>query len=230
MKEEIAALHQQGIWTLVPMPPDKNLVGCSDNAAVQQVIDYLSTKFDIKDLAKAIKGQALADFLADHPIPADWKISDDLPDDEVLYIDIFPTWTMFFDGSARANRAGAGVVFMSPQRFQMAINLKITALELVTQLLQKFDTVTLEHVPRKENQMADSFANLALTMTLGEGKTVDVPICQRWVIPLVTKMLLDDANVISVLPIDAEEWRRPLIDYMEHRRLPDDPRHCSEIR
>ncbi|KAM1575818.1 hypothetical protein ACFX10_032212 [Malus domestica] len=33
--------------------------------------------------AKAIKGQALADFLADHPIPADWKISDNLPDEDV---------------------------------------------------------------------------------------------------------------------------------------------------
>ncbi|KAM2661275.1 hypothetical protein EV2_023607 [Malus domestica] len=56
---------------------------------------------------KAVKGQALADFLADHPIPADWKISDDLPDEEVFYIDIFPIWMMFFDGSARADGAGA---------------------------------------------------------------------------------------------------------------------------
>ncbi|XP_070677927.1 uncharacterized protein [Malus domestica] len=106
--------------------------------------------------AKAVKGQALADFLADHPIPADWKISDDLPDEEVFYIYIFPTWTMFFDGSARADGAGAGVVFMSPQRhilpysfqlselcsnnvaeyqaliigLQMVINMGITALEI----------------------------------------------------------------------------------------------------
>ncbi|KAM1093649.1 hypothetical protein ACFX2B_008633 [Malus domestica] len=57
--------------------------------------------------AKAVKGQTLADFLVDHPIPDDWKISDDLPDEEVFYIDIFPTWMMFFDGSARADEAGA---------------------------------------------------------------------------------------------------------------------------
>ncbi|KAM2609247.1 hypothetical protein TB1_037484 [Malus domestica] len=44
--------------------------------------------------AKAVKGQALADFLADHPILVDWKISGNLPDDEVFYIDIFPTWTI----------------------------------------------------------------------------------------------------------------------------------------
>ena len=58
-------------------------------------------------LAKAIKGQALADFLADYPIPTDWKISDDLLDEEVFYIDIFLTWTMFFDGSERVDGAGA---------------------------------------------------------------------------------------------------------------------------
>ncbi|KAM1845732.1 hypothetical protein ACFX13_020001 [Malus domestica] len=209
--------------------------------------------------AKAVKGQTLADFLADHPIPANWKISDDLPDEEVFYIDIFPRWTMFFDGSARADGAGAGVVFMSPQRqilpysfqlselcsnnvaeyqaliigLQMAINMEITTLEvygdskliisqllteyevrkddlipyfrLATQLLQKFEAVTLEHVPRKENQMADALANLASSMTLGEDEAADVPVCQRWVIPLATEMLLDDTNVISVLPVDVEE-------------------------
>ncbi|KAM2289759.1 hypothetical protein ACFXTI_030479 [Malus domestica] len=106
--------------------------------------------------AKVVKGQALADFLADHQIPADWKISDDLPDEEVFYIDIFPTWTMFFDRSARADGAEAGVVFMSPQRqilpysfqlselcsnnvaeyqalilgLQMAINMEITVLKI----------------------------------------------------------------------------------------------------
>ncbi|KAM1100370.1 hypothetical protein ACFX2B_006778 [Malus domestica] len=100
---------------------------------------------------------------------------------------------------------------------------------LATQLLQKFEAITLEHVPRKENQMADALANLASSMTLGEDETADVPVCQRWVIPLVTEMLLDDTNVISVLLVDVEEWRQPLIDYLEHGKLPNDSRHRSEI-
>ncbi|KAM0971133.1 hypothetical protein PS1_019323 [Malus domestica] len=190
---------------------------------------------------------------------------------------------MFFDGSARADRVRAGVVFMSPQRqilpysfqlselcsnnvveyqaliigLQMAINMEITTLEvygyskliisqllteyevrkddlvpyfrLATQLLQKFEAVTLEHVPRKENQMADALANLASSMTLGEDEAADVPVCQRWVIPLIIEMLLDDTNVISVLSVDVEEWRQPLIDYLEHGKLPNDSRHRSEI-
>ncbi|KAL0294849.1 UNVERIFIED_CONTAM: Gag-Pol polyprotein [Sesamum radiatum] len=49
---------------------------------------------------KAIKGQALANFLADHPVPAEWEISDDFPDEDVFSIEILPAWIMFFDGAA----------------------------------------------------------------------------------------------------------------------------------
>ncbi|KAM1238186.1 hypothetical protein ACFX13_039701 [Malus domestica] len=202
--------------------------------------------------AKAVKGQALADFFADHPIPADWKISDDLPDENVFYIDIFPTWTIELCSN---NVAEYQALIIG---LQMAINMEITALEiygdskliinqllteyevrkddlvpyfrLATQLLQRFEAVTLEHVPRKENQMADALANLALSMTLGEDEAANVPVCQRWVIPLVTEIVLSNTNVISILPVNVEEWRQPLINYLEHGILPDDPKHRSEVR
>ncbi|KAM2045314.1 hypothetical protein ACFX1T_009523 [Malus domestica] len=202
--------------------------------------------------AKAVKGQALADFLSDHPIPADWKISDDLPDEEAFYIDIFPTWTIELCSN---NVAEYQALIL---RLQMAINMEIAALEiygdskliinqllteyevrkddlvpyfqLATQLLQRFEAVTLEHVPRKENQMADALANLASSMTLGEDEATNVPVCQRWVIPLVTETVLSDTNVISILPVNVEEWRQPLINYLEHGMLPDDQKHRSKVR
>nr|XP_023915767.1 uncharacterized protein LOC112027322 [Quercus suber] len=65
---------------------------------------------------KVVKGQALADFLVDHPGPSDWEFSDDFPDEDVFYIEVIPPWMMFFDGTARREGAGAGVVFVSPQR------------------------------------------------------------------------------------------------------------------
>ena len=65
---------------------------------------------------KAIKGKALANFLADHPIPADWELSDDFPDEDVLYTEVLPPWMMFFDGAARREESSAGVVFVSPQK------------------------------------------------------------------------------------------------------------------
>ena len=107
-------------------------------------------------LQKTIKGQTLGDLLANHPIPTTWEISDDFPDEEIFYVDIFPSWMMFFDGSACYDGTGACVVFVLPQRqilpysfvlsercfnnvaeyqaliidLQMAIEMKITSLEI----------------------------------------------------------------------------------------------------
>ena len=65
---------------------------------------------------KVIKGQTLADFLADHLILVAWKISDDLSDEDIFYVDVFPSWMMFFDGSSRYDGTCANVVFVLPQR------------------------------------------------------------------------------------------------------------------
>ncbi|KAI5335404.1 hypothetical protein L3X38_025537 [Prunus dulcis] len=73
--------------------------------------------------AKAIKGQVVADFLADHPILADWEILDDLPDEQVFFAYVSSAWMMFFDGSARKDRVGAGVVFVSPKRHVLPYSL-----------------------------------------------------------------------------------------------------------
>ncbi|KAM1132379.1 hypothetical protein FF1_046782 [Malus domestica] len=78
--------------------------------------------------------------------------------------------------------------------------------------------------------MVDALVNLASSMALEEDEVVDVPVCQRWVIPLVTETLLDDTNIISVLPVDTKEWRQPLIDYLEHGKLLDDTRGRSKVR
>ncbi|XP_024172199.1 uncharacterized protein LOC112178258 [Rosa chinensis] len=235
-------------------------------------------------LAKAVKGQALADFLADHPIPADWEISDELPDEEVFNTEVLPAWQMFFDGSSRADGAGAGVVFISPQRqilpyaftlgelcstnvaeyqalimgLQTANEMKISNLEvygdsklvvdqlltlyevkkedlvpyfqLATQLLKGFDAVTLTHVPRKENQTADALANLAATLALSEDEIIHLPICQRWVVPTISELWHEYSNVVSVYVIDVDDWRYPLIDYLERHKLSDDPKQRSDIR
>ncbi|XP_075665023.1 uncharacterized protein LOC142634613 [Castanea sativa] len=64
----------------------------------------------------SIKGQVLASFLADHPVSSDWVFSDDFLDEDMFYIEVMLPWMMFFDGAARQEGAGAGVVFISPQR------------------------------------------------------------------------------------------------------------------
>ncbi|XP_020254135.1 uncharacterized protein LOC109831209 [Asparagus officinalis] len=71
---------------------------------------------------KAVKGQALADFLADHPVPGPSRLYEDLPDEVAeacVAQEVMQVWKLFFDGASRANPQGAittrvGVVFISP--------------------------------------------------------------------------------------------------------------------
>ena len=60
---------------------------------------------------KAVKGQAVADFLTDQPVSGTSKLYDDLPDDiaEVNIINAFSeeqVWQLFFDGASRASPEG----------------------------------------------------------------------------------------------------------------------------
>ena len=69
---------------------------------------------------KTIKGQALADFLAAHPVSESSKLHEDVPDEvfKSNMISEHEVWQMFFDGASRSKGktiAGVRVVFTSPQ-------------------------------------------------------------------------------------------------------------------
>ncbi|XP_056685850.1 uncharacterized protein [Spinacia oleracea] len=72
--------------------------------------------------------QAIADFFADHPVPPNWELSVDLHGEDVFYIDVLPPWEMYFDGVARQDGAGAGVVFLSPEKHVLAYSFVLTQL------------------------------------------------------------------------------------------------------
>lgn len=85
------------------------------------------TEFDVVYVPqRAIKGQALADFLAAHPILDDSSLITELPNEEVFASeDIQPHWEMYFDGASHLStlseggairrRVRADVVFRTPQ-------------------------------------------------------------------------------------------------------------------
>uniref|UniRef100_A0A803MBS0 RNase H type-1 domain-containing protein n=1 Tax=Chenopodium quinoa TaxID=63459 RepID=A0A803MBS0_CHEQI len=98
-----------------------------------------------------------------------------------------------------------------------------------SRFLDKFDIVKLSHVPRSANKMADALAGLAATLALGAEEIMYVPVCNRWVVALEEYEVEDDeveeVDMITVCQIDKEDWRQPIIDYLEHQKLPNDPRH-----
>ncbi|KAL0287173.1 UNVERIFIED_CONTAM: hypothetical protein Sangu_2704300 [Sesamum angustifolium] len=71
-------------------------------------------KFEITYVPqKVVKGQFLADFLADHPMSTEWELSDDLSNEDALVIEVTPPWKMYFDGVSYKERVGAGVMFVT---------------------------------------------------------------------------------------------------------------------
>ncbi|XP_020082008.1 uncharacterized protein LOC109705667 [Ananas comosus] len=95
-------------------------------------------EFDITYVPqKAIKGQALTDFLAAHPIPDDSPLVCDLPDEHIMFAtDDQPYWKMYFDGASSIQpafspnipkiKAGIGLIFVTPEggilRYSLALS------------------------------------------------------------------------------------------------------------
>ena len=84
-------------------------------------------EFDITNTSqKAIKGQALADFLVAHPLPDDSPLTCDLPDEKTLAIkEEKQYWKVYFDRASSIQqafrpkipqvRAGIGLIFITPE-------------------------------------------------------------------------------------------------------------------
>ena len=88
----------------------------------------LLSEFDILFVArKAIKGQAIADYLADYPSEQRELMDSEFPDEDVMAIDEGDhcRWKLYFDGAANAVGSGIGVVLVSPKGQQTPIAIKL---------------------------------------------------------------------------------------------------------
>jgi len=94
------------------------------------------------------KGQALADFLAAHPVPKMSKLYTDIPD-EVIKTNLTSedkVWQMFFDGTSRTGStskiiAGVGVVFVSSENHVLYCAFSLT--EPCTNNVAEYNTLLI---------------------------------------------------------------------------------------
>uniref|UniRef100_A0A2N9HHX2 Uncharacterized protein n=1 Tax=Fagus sylvatica TaxID=28930 RepID=A0A2N9HHX2_FAGSY len=88
----------------------------------------LLSEFDILFVArKAIKGQAIADYLADYPSEQLELMDSEFPDEDVMTVeeDNQGRWKLYFDGAANAVGSGIGAVLVSPKGQQTPIAVKL---------------------------------------------------------------------------------------------------------
>ncbi|PKI33768.1 hypothetical protein CRG98_045841, partial [Punica granatum] len=76
------------------------------------------TEYDIEYVPRTlIKGQAIADHLAEFLIEDDTPINSDFPDEGILQVDSEENkfaWKMYFDGAVNSTGSGIGAVLISP--------------------------------------------------------------------------------------------------------------------
>ncbi|XP_012482933.1 uncharacterized protein LOC105797520 [Gossypium raimondii] len=149
-------------------------------------------EFDIVYVSqKAVKGGAIADFLASRALEDYEPLSFDFPNEDLMYVAAAEensqeghNWNLNFDGASNAVEYEACIMGI-----RAAIERKIKVLEvygdsalviyqlkgewetrdpklisyrkLVLELMKEFEDITFYYLPRDENQMADALATLA---------------------------------------------------------------------
>ena len=74
---------------------------------------FLLSEFDVSYVTqKAIKGQVVADFLADNPILEEIEKEAEFPDSEIMNVET-KDWKLYFDGAANRNGYGIGILLIS---------------------------------------------------------------------------------------------------------------------
>ncbi|XP_075515394.1 uncharacterized protein LOC142550036 [Primulina tabacum] len=155
---------------------------------------------------KSVKGQAIADFLADHPSLDEF--SGEQVGFPVCGVGVRP-WELKFDGSSTETTAGAGIaeyealvigleilkdlgakeLLISGDSHlilkQLSGEFKCTSLSLApyytatSQLLDDFEEVSLVHVPRQENWEADELAQVGLGLKMSPELTHRLVLIQK---------------------------------------------------
>ena len=82
-------LQAYSVWLISEANPLKYIISRPVLSRRLEKWVLLLQEFEIIYVSqKAIRRQTLVDFLVDHPIPDEWKFSEDLPDENVFFIEM----------------------------------------------------------------------------------------------------------------------------------------------
>ncbi|XP_070017639.1 uncharacterized protein [Nicotiana sylvestris] len=137
-----------------PMPIEKLAKG-----------QILLSEFDIIYVTqKVVKGQGLADHLAENPMGGEYEpLKMNFPDEEVSFVgediaEAYDRWKMFFDGAANFKGVGIGAVLISKivQHYPVSAKLRFSCTNNM-----RFTKIEFKHVPRVKNEFTDAPATLS---------------------------------------------------------------------
>ncbi|BFG37622.1 hypothetical protein CerSpe_238960 [Prunus speciosa] len=102
-------------------------------------------------------------------------------------------------------------------------------------LVSQFQDIHVSHIPRSENDKADALANLAASLKLPDERDIQIIVGERYLLPPAIERIEEvvDSNVITVSKCEEElddlDWHHPIIEYIQHGKLPNDSRKKAEV-
>ncbi|PKI42566.1 hypothetical protein CRG98_037046 [Punica granatum] len=191
------------------------------------------TEYDIEYMSRtSVKGQAIADHLAEFPIEDDTPINSDFLDGGILQIDDEedkPTWKMYFDGAVNSARSGVGAVLIFPdgRHYPVAAKVDFSCTNNVAEyeacilslqaavdfkeLAKNFEKISFTYTPRMKNQFVDALATLASMASITKGNLIE---------PLEIEIIKGPAYYDAIEATDAKPWYEDIKDFLQTGQYP----------
>ncbi|PKI56471.1 hypothetical protein CRG98_023109 [Punica granatum] len=176
------------------------------------------TEYDIEYVScTSVKGQAIADHLAEFPINDDTPINADFPDEGILQVDEEkdePTWKMYFDGAVNSMGSGVGAVLISPDgrhyptlgQWKTKDAKLVPYHEYLEELAKSFEKISFTYTPSAKNQFADALATLASMASIAKGNIIE---------PLEIEVAKGPAYCYAIKATDAKPWYEDIKDFLQ---------------
>ncbi|XP_058216834.1 uncharacterized protein LOC131327712 [Rhododendron vialii] len=126
----------------------------------------LLAEFNLNTMTrKSVKGKAVAEFLADHPVTKAEAKDFMYPHEDILCL-LDDTWQLYFDRAS--NQCGYGI----GGRLEGSRNTLKLYHSVLEALIPQFDSVIFTYTPRVSNRFADALATLASMVEIPLGFTM----------------------------------------------------------
>ncbi|XP_057994337.1 uncharacterized protein LOC131174598 [Hevea brasiliensis] len=199
----------------------------------------LSEFYIVYETRKTIKGRVVAEFLSENLVNEEEEVETAFSDESLKLVEVQP-WKMYFDGAMNKSGAEYEVCICSIEALIAVGAKKVEVfgdsmlvvshikgewelkeeklrpyLEYAKKLLFSFEEVTMKHMPRAQNQMADALATLASLWEKGDQKLNQPVILMRSRIPCY------EGLIIAHLDLEDEmKWYEDKRRYLEVREYP----------
>ncbi|PKI64960.1 hypothetical protein CRG98_014654, partial [Punica granatum] len=159
------------------------------------------TEYDIEYVPRtSVKGQAIADHLAEFPINDDTPINTDFPDERILQVKELEV----FDDSMLT-------IFQTLGQWKTKDAKLVPYHEYLEELAKNFEKISFTYTPRAKNQFADALATLASMASISEGNIVE---------PLEIEVSRRLAHCNAIEAAEAKPWYEDIKNFLQAGHYP----------